>query len=174
MFLERTFTEPMTGVDVDAMETGAVECFELHRVDWRQSFLSLDGRHMVCWFTAPDAESVRIALRQAGADIRVLWSGTVHDAPMAVDANVVVERSFDEPVTLEAIQSIEDAGAWCLEAYRVSFARTLFSREGTRMLCLYRAPDAESVRLAQLRATVPFDRVWGFRSVRPRMAAPAV
>jgi hypothetical protein len=28
------------------------------------------------------------------------------------------------------------------------------------MLCLYQAPDAESVRLAQHQANMPVDRVW--------------
>jgi hypothetical protein len=36
-----------------------------------------------------------------------------------------------------------------------------------RMLCLYEAPDAESVRLANREASLPFDRVWASQIVLP-------
>lgn len=73
---------------------------------------------------------------------------------------VVVERRFDEPVELADIQAIEDRGAWCLEAHKVRFLSTYFSTDRKRMICLYEAPDAESVRLAQTKAGMPFERVW--------------
>ena len=34
-------------------------------------------------------------------------------------------------------------------------------------MCLYRAPDAESVRIAQREAGMPVERVWSFRQFRP-------
>ena len=77
--------------------------------------------------------------------------------------NVVVERSFEEPVTIGEIQAIEDAGASCLETHQVTFVRTFFSRDRKRMICLYRAPDAEAVRVAQRMAGMPVDSVWSFR-----------
>src|SRR5262245_43859162 len=73
---------------------------------------------------------------------------------------VLVERRFDRPVTFEEIQALESKGAWCLTAHEVRFIKTFFSRDGRRMLCLYEAPDAESVRLAENQANVPFERVW--------------
>ncbi len=79
---------------------------------------------------------------------------------------VLVERSFPQPVAFEEIQAIEDRGAWCLEAHRVRFLRSYFSRDGRRMLCLYEAPDAESVRLARAKAGIPFDTAWTTRVVR--------
>jgi hypothetical protein len=45
--------------------------------------------------------------------------------------------------------------------------RTLFSTDRKRMICLYHAPDAESVRLAQRAAGMPFGEVWPFRQVLP-------
>lgn len=79
---------------------------------------------------------------------------------------VLVERSFPEPVELQDIQAIEDRGAWCLEAHDVRFLKTYFSRDRRRMICLYEAPDAESVRIAQTKAGVPFDNVWPVQIVR--------
>ena len=74
-----------------------------------------------------------------------------------------MERSFDNPVTVEAMQAIEDAGAWCMDLHHVTFLRTFFSSDCKRMICLYQAPDAESVRLAQHQAKMPLERVWACR-----------
>ena len=163
VFLERRFEPPIDGAGVLAMAMDAASCFGLHKVAWNGSLLGSDGRLTVCWFTAPDAESARIALRQIDADITKLWAGTVHEGPVPAVPNVLVERSFGEPVTIEEIQAIEDAGAWCLEAHNVKFARTFFSRDRKRMICLYEAPDAESVRLAQREAAMPVEKIWAFR-----------
>ena len=73
---------------------------------------------------------------------------------------VIVERVFDEPVEFGDIQAIEDRGAWCLEMHQVRFLKTYFSRDRRRMICLYEAPDAESVRIAQSKAEMPVERVW--------------
>jgi hypothetical protein len=79
---------------------------------------------------------------------------------------VVVERSFAEPVAFEEIQAKEDEGGECLEAHGVRFLRSYFSRDRRRMVCLYEAPDAESVRIAEERAGVPFDRAWAAAPLR--------
>ena len=171
LFLERRFEQGLQPAEVEAMADESVVCFSLYRVDWNQSFLSADGRRLLCWLTAPDAESARHALRQGGVGDHVLWPGTVHDAasphaPPWQTANVVVERRWTEPVVLDDIQAIEDAGSGCLENHRVRFARTFFSTDRQRMICLYHAPDAESVRLAQQQAGMPLEAVWACRQVR--------
>jgi hypothetical protein len=35
------------------------------------------------------------------------------------------------------------------------------------MICLYHAPDAESVRIAQRAANMPVERIWTFSQFRP-------
>lgn len=170
LVLERDFYPPVRPLDVRQWaDTG---CLDLHRVEWRGSLLSLDGRKLVCHFRAADAESVRLALRSGGADIRRLWIGSIHDAPQAAPlaadaANVLVRRSFEQPVTFAEIQAREDAGAWCLEARHVKFVRSYFSCDRKRMVCLYHAPDADSVREAQRNAAMPMDDVWAFSAVLP-------
>jgi hypothetical protein len=74
--------------------------------------------------------------------------------------HVVVERVFDEPVDFDEVQALEDRNAWCLELHRIRFLRTYFSSDRRRMICVYEAPDAESVRLANRQAGMPFERVW--------------
>jgi Nickel responsive protein SCO4226-like len=167
LFLERTFDPPLTVADVHERVRGSGWCFAMHRVDWRASFLAADGTRMVCWFKARDAESVRLALRQSGADITHLWPGTVHEAPRPAVPSVLVERSFDAPVTLAAIQALGAGSAWCLATHRVRYSRTFFSADPRRMLCLYEAPDAESVRITQQEAAMPVAAAWSFRTIAP-------
>lgn len=166
VFLERFFPQPMTEALAHAAAAEAGDCFDTHHVRWRQSLLSLDGHRMLCWFVSRDAESARIALRQAGADTTVLWPGTVYgSSAVTTGANVLVERFFPEPVTFEQIQRLEDEGRWCMENWRVRAVRTFFSYDRTRMRCMYIAPDAESVREAQRQANMPFEQIWACREV---------
>jgi hypothetical protein len=66
VFVTRSFDPPIAEGDESEPVNGGGRCFTLHRVRWQESSLSRDGRTMICRFTAPDAESVRLALRQAG------------------------------------------------------------------------------------------------------------
>lgn len=75
-------------------------------------------------------------------------------------AIVVVERTLPAPASFEDLQAMEDAAAWCLELHSVTFKVSYFSRDRTRMICLYEAPDAEAVRKSQETAKLPFDAVW--------------
>ncbi len=159
LFLQRTFETPVGVSDIMNRVPESLGCFELHRVSWYGSLLSTDGYRMTCRFHAADAESVRIALRQMDADISTLWPGTVHDPADLSEAdqataNVVVERSFKEPVSVEAMKKAEDATALCRDARGITHLRTCLSTDGKRMICLYRAPDAESVRRLQNEAAV--------------------
>jgi len=165
LILERAFDPPRSLADVHEGIRGSGWCFDLYQVAWQGSFLSADGRTMVCSFVAPDVESARVALRKTGADTRRLWAASVHDAPSAGNPNVIVERSFSAPDTFERLKAIVDTKAWCLEQHRVNWARSFLSSDGRRMLCLYEAPDAESVRLAQREAELPVDTVWGFQRI---------
>jgi len=172
VLVERHWEAPLTDVDVQRMFESSAGCLDIHRVRWNESLLSADGQELFCHFSAADAESVRIAMREAGSPRGAVWAGTVHDAPGFTDdllarANVLVSRRFEDPVAFEEIQALEDAGAGCLETHRVRFVRTFFSTDRRRMICLYQAPDAESVRIAQREARMPVERVWAFRQLRP-------
>jgi Nickel responsive protein SCO4226-like len=167
LILERGFDPPLTIADVHERVRSSEWCFDLHRVDWHASFLAADGRSMVCSVTAPDAESARVALRTTGADVQRLWTASVHEGFSRADPNVLIERSFQVPEKFERLKAIVDDKAWCLEQHRAEWVRSFLSTDGRRMVCLYRAPDIESVRVAQREAGLPFERLWGFTRVGP-------
>jgi hypothetical protein len=163
VILERQFNPALSPDDFTAMALDSASCLTLYRIEWHESLLAADGSSLVCHFEAPDTESVRMALKDARARSKIAWAGTLHDTGRDGKANVVVRRSFDQPVTVESVQAIEDAGAWCMELHKVTFLRTFFSVDCKHMICLYQAPDAESVRLAQQQAKMPVEKVWSCR-----------
>lgn len=64
----------VTAEYVVAMYASGGSCLGLHRVTPLSSLLARDGRRMACAFAAPDAESVRIANRQAGFPLTSVWT----------------------------------------------------------------------------------------------------
>jgi hypothetical protein len=159
IFIEREFEPTLTTEGFADMAEAAFPCMPLYRVEWVESLLSADGKYLTCHFIAPDAEAVRSVVRSSTNKSQRVWAGSFHDMRAGEQANVLVARSFDEAVQIEDIQAQEDAHAGCLETYRVKFVRTFFSSDQKRMLCLYQAPDAESVRRAQTEANMPLDNV---------------
>ena len=165
--MERRFDPPIDDRAFRMMAAELGDCHAVYRADWLESLMSEDGRQLTCCFTAPDAESIRQLSRGDTARSKSVWTGSVHDTERPGLANVVVERSFPEPVSVESLQAAEDAAAWCLELHKVTFLRTYFSADRKRMLCLYQAPDAESVRLSQQQAKITFERVWACHNYIP-------
>ncbi|MDX2170136.1 MAG: DUF4242 domain-containing protein [Deltaproteobacteria bacterium] len=160
--MERRRAAAMREADVLAEVEASRWCRDAYRVGHHMSLLAHDGRRVVCQLEAPDVEAVRSVLDRLGEVAERLWPASLHggSGPLAVREVVVVERDFPAAVGFDELQAREDAAAWCLEAHRVVFLRTLFAADRRRMLCLYTAPDAESVRRAQQQAAMPVSSVW--------------
>jgi hypothetical protein len=73
---------------------------------------------------------------------------------------IVVERAFAIPVGFAELQDRERGKGWCLEQHGVSPLHSFVAADGSAAMCLYRAPDAEAVRITQRTADLPFERVW--------------
>ncbi len=163
--VERLFTDPVTPDMVRGLQAEKAWCMELCRARCRRTHVALDGRRVTCVFAGPDADSVRAVNEKATVGFERVWTATLHgpgepagDPPEG--AWVLVERSFPEPVEYQDVQALEDAAAWCLTAHRVRHHASYFARNRRRMVCLYTAPDADSVRLANEKAGLPFEAVW--------------
>ena len=73
--------------------------------------------------------------------------------------HVIVERSFDEPLEVDPID-LAKKGASCMEMHNMRYLRAYLSSDKKRMICVFEAPDAESVRIANRQLKMPFERVW--------------
>jgi len=73
---------------------------------------------------------------------------------------LVVEQSFDPPLTDEVYDQMSRRIDPCLAAYDVKWQRSFLSTDRRRMVCAFEAADAEAVRAAYRSAGEKFDRVW--------------
>jgi hypothetical protein len=75
-------------------------------------------------------------------------------------ARIVMEQSFEQPMSGQALSDFAKRLAPCLDLRDGTWARTYLSNDGRRMFCEFEAPDADSVRDALRSSGIPFDRVW--------------
>jgi hypothetical protein len=75
-------------------------------------------------------------------------------------AYLIVEYTYDPPLTDEALNEVSAALSPCLEARGIRRLRTYLSADRRRGLCEFVAADAETLREAYHTARVKFDRVW--------------
>ena len=154
------------------MPESADGCLKLHRVVWKKSYLSADGRRMLCWYTAPDAESIRIALRQLQAKMDGVWAGTVSGndgpgSPALSDANFLAEFRFRAPRGTGEF----DAVARALNEDGVTFVRGFASTRDSMGVCIVQAPDDRLVQTALERCDVSIEAIWACTPIMPPVLA---
>lgn len=80
---------------------------------------------------------------------------------------MIVERTFHQPLEPAQIEEMKEKSAWCREQYRIRYIRGYFSSDRKRMICVYQAPDAESVRRYNRQSGLPCDAVWTASVIDP-------
>lgn len=168
IIVKRHFEKSLIHEDIQNILNEAGGCLGDWGVDWIGSYQGADGKTMLCHYEAADSDTVRFALRQANVELDAkIWNVSNHLGDHELPITAVVERVFDEAADFNAIASQEQQHQWCLDMHNVKFVRTYFSSDKKNMFCLYHAPDAESVRIAQQKANMPVARVWGCREWLP-------
>ena len=178
--LVRRFDEPIDAGYLDAAAAALGWCRQLYGVTPQLHFLAQDGLRCACIFGAPDAEAVRNVIRAGKRnEPEALWACTIHrgtyddgrsDPDHATRALILVERQFEQPVVFDDLLAVGARNIACFDLHDVRHARSYFSTDRRRMICLDQAPDAEAVRKANRTAGLPFDRAWPARALVPEMA----
>jgi uncharacterized protein DUF4242 len=165
VLVERRFDEPVKLEDISKLMRDNSWCIETYKIRFVKTLFSRDRRRMLCLFEAPDTESVRLAEEKSRVPYDRAWAcsqikgeSTVFDA--SASEFVVVERAFPTPVTPEVVSSALQRAGWCLDLHRVSYVESYLGGDGIKMVCVYRAPDAEAVRMANEKGQVPYTDVW--------------
>ena len=169
VFYLRPIDPPIALADVQIMAQHAGGCFNLHRVDWRQSFLADDGARMLCWYRAPDAESARLALRQLGSDMNAVWAGEAFGdgspIPETSKARVVAEIVVGEPLARDEparrIPALREQGIEPIGGF--------LSARGTLLVLLFAAADVRAVERALAAIGLPPQSAWGCTPVTPKV-----
>lgn len=161
---ERYFPEPVGPERLADMRQRNAWCRDLHGVRPVRALAAPGQQRYLCLYEAPDTEAVRHYSRAAGTPLERAWPatfvpGSAPDRPLP-DNVFVVERAFEAPLSLAAIEELEARLSSCFESYCVRRLQSYLARDGRRLVCLYDAPDAESVRQIQRRAGIPYERLW--------------
>ncbi len=82
-------------------------------------------------------------------------------------AHVILERSFDPPLTDETFGELGARLSPCLDRSGVRWIRSHMSRDRRRLICEFEAPDAGAVRDALQQARLEHERVWSGELVEP-------
>ena len=73
---------------------------------------------------------------------------------------IIVEERFDPPVDVSQGNPVAGDLSPCLPLEGVTWVSSFIAADGTRCVCVYDAPDAESVRRAYRKAGAAFESVW--------------
>lgn len=164
VMVERSFEKPTDPEALNAREAAGKWCLDLHRVRFVRTHVARDGKRMLCVYEAPDAEAVRISQRTIEMPVDRVWAAhALRD--VACTDGVIVERILEPALTAEQVRGLKDQTEWCLDAYRVRWQTSYLALDGGRMVCLFEAPDVESVRMANRKAGLPEGRVYAARSI---------
>jgi Nickel responsive protein SCO4226-like len=74
--------------------------------------------------------------------------------------HIIVEYVFDPPATEEEHDRIGQQLGPCLEGRDVRYVQTFISLDRRRRVCVFEAPDAETLRTSYRSANVAFERMW--------------
>jgi hypothetical protein len=77
IIVEYSFEQPRSDEELSRMAKQLDACLEIRNGTWVRSSLSNDRKRMICEFEAPDAESVREALRSARHTFERVWTAHV-------------------------------------------------------------------------------------------------
>jgi Nickel responsive protein SCO4226-like len=80
VIMEQTFETPLSDEEYARLAARLDECLEVRNGAWVRSYYSKDKKRCICEFEAPDAESVRTALRSAKAPFDRVWSADLYVA----------------------------------------------------------------------------------------------
>jgi hypothetical protein len=78
---------------------------------------------------------------------------------------VIIEYAFDPPITEEEFDKMATELGPCLEGHGVKWVQSFLALDRRRRICIYDAPDADSVRSAYRQAKVGFERAWAAEAI---------
>lgn len=164
VIVERSFEEPVDVAALNAREQAGSWCLDQYRVRFLRTLVARDGKRMLCIYDAPDAEAVRVSQRTLDMPVDRVWAATALRDVACTDG-VVVERLLEPALTPEQVLALKDRTEWCLDMYRVRWQTSYLATDGSKLVCLFEAPDAESVRMANQKADLAVGRVYAARSI---------
>jgi cation diffusion facilitator CzcD-associated flavoprotein CzcO len=165
--------EPLTRDGVQHL--ARLSCLDIHPVLWLRAFLSADGRKLLCWYQAHDAESVRLVLRQVGSSGAEVYSVEVFGEPAdeAYDEarDVVIAQLEPDSRNSEDISSLAAKIATVMPDAGLSLSRVFSSKNGARLICTIEGRNPEAATACLTSAGIVPAETWLCAELNPRIPA---
>jgi cation diffusion facilitator CzcD-associated flavoprotein CzcO len=148
-------------------------CLDLYRVEWRRSYLAKDGSRMLCWYRSPDAETIRLILRQQGTPGAPVWGAEVRgpgdDPSLGPDRDCTV-LVFDpeSAVGREGIVSTLQSVRLALDAAELTLRLAFSSPSGNRLACIVDGANESRVAECLRAASISPTELWRAIELDPR------
>jgi hypothetical protein len=171
VIVETVSDSPLFPEEPTKTDHRVLNCLAERNCTWRYSLLSTDRLRMICTFNAPDAESVRESYRRGGGAFSRIWSGEAI-TPVGIQpqqnpsALQVIEGTYP-PIEPSKWDELSQKTLSCYAERGIELIQSYLSNDRTRVICELNAPDAKSIREAQRRANISFDRVWSAMLIKP-------
>jgi hypothetical protein len=132
---------------------------------WQESLIDADRERVLSRYRVPEPSILFESLTRRGMRARAIWSGTLRrpaTAPAWSGQSVSfidVVAEF-EPSGAGTPDTIPDECALCFKIHGIDLIQSFVADDRSRVISIFRAPDAESIRLAYRHAAYAPDRVW--------------
>jgi hypothetical protein len=143
-------------------QTDLSGCCEMLKVRWLESFVAEGGRRLTCHFRAPDAESVRIALRRADIAFEAVWSATICEVAGRNPADASAACDFSPQLADDTARVLATAREEWLLPYGLELTRAIVSSDRSRIIGVCDTPEGAPVSPLPDGKTQS-DRVWRCR-----------
>ena len=138
-------------------------CCDLYHVHLQECYFNETGSRHICQFSAPDAESVRAALRATQVRADGIWAGRIYDLRKQMSGNVAIEWSLKRQRRKNMIDTLlEIENEWERE-YGLQLARAMISLDNKRALFLCYADDHEAIDRVIAQMCLQGTTVWPYR-----------
>ena len=143
-------------------------CLDIHRVQWLRAYLAVDGTRMLGWYGAPDAESVRLVLRQQGFTDAVVLPGEVSgDTGDTAKEGCIVELATGSSHA-EAASLIGSRAVAAFETAGQHPGRMFASKLGDRLIWFVDGQDKGALETCLKAAEIVPVAVWRSVAFDPR------
>jgi hypothetical protein len=79
---------------------------------------------------------------------------------------IIVETTFDPPISDEEFDRQAETVAPCLDERHATWVTSYMALDRRRRVCVFEARDAEAVRQAYRMSGVKFERVWAAEQIK--------
>lgn len=171
VIVETLAEQPITDEILHDAEQQITPCLQARNAKWCYSLLSTDRLRLICTYDAPDAASVREAYHKGGFTSSRAWTGVLLkpegiQPQHKVDLLKVFEGTYPS-LSEDDLNETRDKTLPCYAERGIEWIQSYISLDRTRVICELNAPDVESVRAAQRKLGIPFDRVWSAQLLKP-------